>query len=216
MRKYSLRLLLAVIVATLCAAAHLTLYAKDGPKQKAHGAFVSEQEMWPGVVDKCFFHFGFEAPDEGYFSYYDFYGPWAGSWAHTSVMQLYFTTYNGSVAEIAGRPIVYYLNKVVRGEEIFNPDYPGIPDPNYQPPYQNIENWYRVGAVGDGGPGHEFDWKPASFPIPPQGLQWLCDLYGICGTGEEQAQTIFYGLIVGAIDMGYQWATEGNINIKTK
>jgi len=198
-------------------AATVSVYAEGGPKQKAHGAYSTCNELlWPGVIDQTFFHFNFQEPDKGNFDYYGFSGPWAGSWAETEVQQLFFGAYNGSAEEIAGRPVVYYWSKMLAGEEIFDGSYPGVLDPDYQPPYQDIEGWFRVGGMVDGGPGYKYDVVFPSFPIPPEGLGWLCGV-GICGDGETQAQTLYYLLTIGFVDyadLGYVGIVTGNIDIK--
>ena len=210
-----LRLTFSMLLMALLWAATVSVYAEDGPKQKAHGAYSTSNELlWPGVIDQTFFHFNFQGPEKGYFDYFDFSGPWAGSWAETEVQELFFGTYNGSVAEVVGRPVVYYWSKMLAGEEIFNGDYPGVLDPNYQPPYQNIEGWFRVGGMVDGGPGHEDDVGFPSFPIPPEGLQWLCAMSGLCN-GEQQAQGLYYMLVYGMVDFGGVGIVTGNIRIKT-
>ena len=212
-----LRLTFSMFLTALLWAATASVYAEDGPKQNAHGAYSTGNELiWPGVIDLTFFHFNFQEPDKGYFDYYDFSGPWAGSWAETEVHELFFGTYNGSAEEIVGRPVVYYWSKILAGEELFDGSYPGVLDPDYQPPYQDIEGWFRVGGIVDGGPGHEYDVVFPSIPIPPEGLGWMCDS-GICGDGETQAQTLYYLLTNGWMDyanFGYWGIVTGNIGIK--
>jgi hypothetical protein len=77
----------------------------------------------------------------------------------------------------------------------------------------NIEGWFRVGGVVDAGPGHKYDTVFPSFPIPPEGLGWLCDA-GICGDGETQAQILYYLLTIGYADLGYFGIVTGNIDNK--
>lgn len=218
MPRQILRLTFSMLLIALLWAATASVYAKDGPKQKAHGAYSTCGELiWPGVISQAFSHFNFQEPDKGYFDYYDFSGPWAGSWAETEVQELFFGTYDGIAEEIVGRPVVYYWSKILTGEEIFDGSYPGVLDPDYQPPYQNIEGWFRVGGIVDGGPGHEYDVVFPSIPIPPEGLEWICDA-GICGDGETQAQTLYYLLTNGLMDYayyGYWGIVTGNISIKT-
>jgi len=223
MTRYVLRLVLVFALATLCSSAAFSVYAKDGPKQKAHGAFKQVGE-YAGNPTGGFNHFRLEAPDNGYVDYYMTAGPWAGSWAHQEVMQLSFGTYNGSLTELAGSAVACYLVEVVEGEEFTDLSYPGM-DPNVTPEYQNISGFYRVGAAGDGGPNWKNDWVAVSSPpIPPDGLPVLCTAFGLCGTdpevpdGLEQAIMMFYGYVSGfGIDfMGHSWIGPGNITIKLR
>ncbi len=219
MARQLLRLTFSMFLAALLWAATASVYAKDGPKQKAHGAYSACNELlFPGVIDQTSFHFNFQEPDKGYFDYYSFSGPWAGSWAETEVQELFFGTYNGSAAEVVGRPVVYYWSKVLAGEEIFDGSYPGVDIPDFQPPYQNVEGWFRVGGIVDGGPGHEEDMFITFYPIPPDGLQIpeaqaLCQILSIC-TGEQQAKFVYDSLVYGLADFGGVGIVTGNINIK--
>ncbi len=176
-----------LVLATLCTAAALTVYAGDGPngpKDKAYGAF----SFGTGAG-----HFSFDAPNKGSWGYYEESGAWAGCWAHIKPIKLFFGTYRGNVPDLDGDPYVVALSRAVEGEEFFNPP-PGFPFPaEAEPPYQDIAGFYKVAAWGDGGPGYENDWMVPMFPIPdtPEGLPFLCGMLGVCGSGEEQAQALF-------------------------
>jgi hypothetical protein len=199
------------ILAILFAAAILTVYAGEspnGPKNTAYGAF----SFGTGAG-----HFSFDAPNKGSWGYYEESGVWAGCWAHIKPIKLFFGTYYGNAPDLDGDPYVVVMAKAVEGEEFFNPP-PDFPfPPEAEPPYQDIAGFYKVAAMGDGGPGYENDWIVPMFPIPdtPEGLPSLCVMLGVCGSGEEQAQTLFE-----LAASGQFWATGpifgGDITVKHK
>ena len=173
------------MLATLCAAATIAVYAGDGrngPKDTAYGAF----GFGTGGG-----HFSFDAPNKGSWGYYEGEGIWAGCWAHIKPTKLFFGTYHGNVPDFDGDPYVVVMAKAVEGEEYYNPP-PDDPFLGAEPPYQDIAGFYKVAAFGDGGPGYDNDWIVPMIPIPdtPDGAPFLCWM-GICGSGEEQAHALF-------------------------
>ncbi len=199
-----------LVMAILFAAATLGVFAEDGPngpKDKAYGAF----SFGTGAG-----HFSFDSPNKGSWGYYEGLGIWAGCWAHIKPIKLFFGTYHGNIPNLDGKPYVVVLAKAVEGEEVFNPP-PDSPFIGAEPPYQDIAGFFKVAVMGDGGPGYENDWIVPMFPIPdtPEGLPFLCEVNGICGSGEEQAQTLF-----DLAASGQFWATVpiygGDITVKLK
>ena len=198
MRRMTRIILLVVLVISLCGITTTPVNAAGGQKQKAHGAGKTCADLaqfgWSGT-DESHINFTFEAPDKGYYEYRTFAGPWAGSWARIEVKGLYFGSYEGN-------PAVYYWGQCTAGETYTDLDYPGIPFYmlDYLVPYTNIEGWYKVGVMIDGGPGHENDGGLFAAEIPPD--------------GEAQAQQMFNMAIDGEIEFGYGSLVTGNINIK--
>jgi hypothetical protein len=186
------------------------VYAGDGPngpKETAYGAF----SVGTGAG-----HFSIDAPNKGSWGYYEESGIWAGCWAHIKPIKLFFGTYHGNVLAFDGDPYVVALAKAVEGEEFFNPP-PDFPFLGAEPPYQDIVGFYKVIAMGDGGPGYEKDWGVPMFPIPdtPEGLPFICEMNGVCGSGEEQAQMLFDLYVSGQLHAFYYFSA-GDVTVKLK
>ena len=225
MKRHILRIILImVLLITLCATATISVYAGDGQKQKAHGAgkvYCDLSQLgpdWSGA-DESHINFTFNAPDDGYYKYRTFDGPWAGSWGIWEIKGLAFGTYSGTRPDIIpGSSIVVYWGQCVAGESFTNLDYPGLP-PWIIPflvPYQNIEGWYKLGVWVDGGPGHENDYGLVHPEIPPEGNPFFPFYAPGPDAGLTQVQAIFNAVVNGDIEFGggiYEIAV-GNVNIK--
>jgi len=204
MTRHVLRFLLVFVLATLCAAATPSVYAKDGPKEEAYGAFTTAYDEATDTSES-FHYLRLKAPHKGFFYTYSVSGKYAGSWQQIEVGELFFGTYQGASEDLKGLPVVYYWGEIVADEEYLNGDFS-----------QDYEGWFRVGGFFDGGPGYENDVMTHFWPIPPEGLPWFCEMSGgLFCTGKEQARELF-NYIVNGNDFGRLLPTSGNINIKIK
>lgn len=219
MTKHLVRLLSVFFGVSLCATMTVSAYAQNGPKEKAHVLFTSYfNAAWiggPDIVSQSFASATFEYPDKGYFDYLSFDETYNGSWMHMEVEKLSFGTYSGAYLPDGADPIpaVYFLGKILGGEDFVAHDAAeilGVPE------HQNYEGYYKVGAFVDGTTIYGEDMGMHAIPIPPEGLPAWCDFFGVCGTGEEQAQQLFESLKNGEAEIMPNMITKGDIKITLK